>query len=68
MTVKTNDMVSVLTIVTVVIWIMTFLTWLYGMNVDLPWQDVHYTFLILLWIMALLGWVLLFVFRKKSWL
>jgi len=66
MTVKTNDMVSVLTIVTVVIWIMTFLTWLYGMNVWLPWQDFPYTFLILLWIMALLWWTLLFVFRKKS--
>ena len=66
MTVKTNNMVSVLTIVTVVIWIMTFLTWLYGMNVDLPGQNVHYTFLVLLWIMALLWWTLLLVFRKKS--
>ena len=66
MTVKTNDMVSVLTIVTVIVWIMTFLTWLYGMNVDLPWQVFHHTFLVLLWIMFFIWWGMLFVFRRKG--
>ncbi len=65
MTVKTNSMVSILTIVTVVVWIMTFLTWLYGMNVDLPLQNIHYAFLILLWIMFLIWWWMMYIFRKK---
>lgn len=65
MSVKTNRMVTMLTIVTVVIWIMTFLTWMYGMNVWLPWQDFPYTFPILIWIMFIIWWWILIVFRKK---
>jgi len=68
MTIKTNHMVSVLTIVTVIIWIMTFLTWLYGMNVDLPGQQFAYTFLILIWVMALVAGIMLIFFRKRDWL
>lgn len=68
MTIKTNHMVSVLTIVTVIIWIMTFLTWLYGMNVDLPGQQFTYTFLILIWIMAFVAGLMLIFFRKRDWL
>jgi magnesium transporter len=66
MTIKTNHMVSVLTIVTVIIWIMTFLTWLYGMNVDLPGQNFAYTFLILIRIMAIIAWAMLIFFRRRD--
>jgi Mg2+ and Co2+ transporter CorA len=65
MTVKTNAMVTVLTIVTVIIWIMTFLTWLYGMNVALPWQDFSRTFAILIGVMLSIWWGMLWYFSKK---
>ena len=68
MSIKTNSMISVLTIVTATIWIMTFITGLYGMNVTLPWQDWASTFVLIIGAMFLIGtWTLVF-FKRKGWL
>lgn len=68
MSIKTNSMISVLTIVTAIFGIMTFLTGLYGMNVLLPWQDVSYMFFVMIFMMLVI-WISMFlVFKKKGWL
>jgi magnesium transporter len=68
MSIKTNSMISVLTIVTVIIWIMTFITGLYGMNLDLPGQNWSFMFVFIIGTMVLIGtWTLIF-FKRKGWL
>jgi magnesium transporter len=68
MSIKTNSMISILTIVTAIFWIMTFLTGLYGMNVDLPWQDFVYMFFLIVFLMFFVGILMLLWFKKKWWL
>jgi magnesium transporter len=68
MSIKTNSMISILTIFTAIIWIMTFITGLYGMNVTLPWQNWGSTFALIVGSMFLIGtWTLIF-FKRKGWL
>lgn len=68
MSIKTNAMISVLTIVTAIVGIMTFLTGLYGMNVLLPWQDISYMFFVMILMMFLIWIAMLLFFKKKWWL
>lgn len=65
MTIKTNSMISVLTIFSAVTWILTLLSWIYGMNVILPWQNDGYFFLVIMWAMFVISIGLLLIFRKK---
>ena len=68
MSVKMNAMISVLTIFTAIIWIMTFITGLYGMNVHLPLQNFNSTFALILWFMLFIASGTIIFFRKKGWL
>ncbi len=68
MSIKTNSMISILTIFTAIIWIMTFITGLYGMNVTLPGQTWWDTFVMIVWAMVSIWVVTLVFFRKKGWL
>ena len=68
MSIKTNSMISILTIFTAIIWIMTFITGLYGMNVSLPWQNYMYMFSLIIWWMIFIAVVTLFFFKRKGWL
>lgn len=66
--IKTNSIISLLTILTVIIWMMTMITGLYGMNVQLPWQNTTNTFFIIIWTMFVVsGWMYL-LFKKKKWI
>lgn len=66
--IKTNTIVSILTILTVIVWLMTMITWFYGMNVKLPWQEFWQTaFLIILW-MIFVSAVMIIIFKKKKWI
>ena len=51
-TIRTNKTISILTIFTVLLWILTWISGLYWMNVDLPAQHVFWVF----W--RLLGWMI----------
>jgi len=51
-TIRTNKTISILTIFTVLLWILTWISGLYWMNVDLPAQNVLWVF----W--RLLGWMI----------
>ena len=66
-TIKTNKIISILTIFTVLLGILTWISGLYGMNVQLPAQNVVWVF----W--RLLGWMIgltiitMVYFRWKKW-
>ncbi len=64
----TNTVVRVLTIFSVTMVPLTFLTSLYGMNVPLPFQDSAYAFDILLVIMVAVMMGLLGFFAYRKWL
>lgn len=66
MSIRTNSMISVLTIVTVIFGVMTFLTGLYGMNVNLPLQQNGYTFGLLVLFMLFIWFLMLFLFKKRG--
>jgi len=68
MTIKTNSMISVLTIFSAVTWILTLISGIYGMNIILPWQKDGYFFLVIMWAMFIISVILLVIFRKKKWI
>lgn len=63
----TNTNVWILTILTVIIWVMTMISGMFGMNVKLPLADSPYAFLILLVIMIVMGIFIVWIFKKKKW-
>jgi len=66
-TIRTNKIISILTIFTVLLWILTRISWLYGMNVDLPAQNSVWIFRWLLgWMIALTIWTMTY-FKRKKW-
>ncbi len=68
MSIKTNSMISILTIFTAIIWIMTFITGLYGMNVTIPGQTWWNTFVMIVGAMVSIWVVTLVFFKRKGWL
>lgn len=64
--IKTNTVVSLLTTFTVIIWIMTMITGLFGMNVSLPWQQQPSTFNIIMGVMLLISVGMILLFKKKK--
>lgn len=66
--IKTNTIVSILTILTVIVWLMTMITWFYGMNVKLPWQEFTYISFLIIWSMIFISAVMIIIFKKKKWI
>lgn len=64
--IQTNSVISLLTIFTASIGILAMITWLYGMNVQLPGQDNPYMFffIVVAMIVILFGW--LYIGKKKD--
>lgn len=65
---RTNSVIRILTIFSVTMVPLTFMTGLYGMNVPLPFQDTQYAFEVLLILMTLVMGGLLGYFVHKKWL
>ncbi|MDD2537374.1 MAG: CorA family divalent cation transporter [Candidatus Absconditabacteria bacterium] len=65
-TMKTNNVISILTIFTVILGILTRLSGMYGMNVDLPFQDDPWAFTLLCFTMVGIAAVAMLYFRKKK--
>lgn len=61
---KTNKQISLLTTFTIILWILTFISWLYGMNIPLPWQDQKIMFPLLISTMGIVVVITIFIFRK----
>ncbi len=66
MSIKTNHLISVLTIFTALIWIMTLITGFYGMNIVLPGQENVNVMWIIIWVMLFVSSILLVFFNKKG--
>jgi len=65
---KTNSIVTVLTVFTVILWVMTMVTGFFGMNVSLPLASSQAAFALIVGVLLFAGlWMLLF-FRYKKWL
>ena len=62
----TNTNIGVLTVLTVVIWIMTMISGIYWMNIDLPFQNDPQAFSLLICWMCLLALATLLIFKKKK--
>jgi len=65
---KTNEIMKILTLISSIVLPLTFLTGIYGMNLDLPLQKNSLAFYVILAIMILVGVGMLLFFRRKKWM
>jgi magnesium transporter len=65
---RTNEIMKVLTTISTILLPLTFLTGLYGMNVDLPRQDDQYAFVEIVGAMIIIVIALLLYFKKRRWI
>ena len=68
LSVRTNEIMKALTLIATVFMPLTFLTGVYGMNVDLPGKDHPATFWVFIGVMALIGASMVVWFRRKRWI
>lgn len=62
-----NDVIKFLTSVTIVLGLPTLVASFYGMNVDLPFEDLDYAFWFTVGISLLLMGLAIAIFRKRDW-
>ncbi|WP_274652429.1 magnesium/cobalt transporter CorA [Paenibacillus humicola] len=66
---RANEIMRVFTALTTIFMPLTFITGIYGMNLeDIPGMHVRHGSYIILAVMLLLGFGMLYIFRKKDWL
>ncbi len=65
---RTNEVMRMLTIIATILLPLTVIASLYGMNVPLPLQDSHYSFLIVFFIWAIIVSGMLYFFRRHRWI
>jgi magnesium transporter len=65
---KLNSIITVLTMFTAIMWVMTLVTWFYGMNIELPLVNHPLAFIYILGWMIVTSSMLFLVFRWKKWL
>jgi magnesium transporter len=64
----TNDIMRILTVISVIMMPLTLLSGIYGMNILLPMQDFQYAFLIIVAAMVIITGGMLYVFYRRNWL
>ncbi len=62
----TNKNIGVLTVLTVIIWIMTMISGIYGMNIGLPLQDYPQAFMVLMGFMLVMALLTILIFKRKK--
>ncbi|HMO77649.1 MAG TPA: magnesium transporter CorA family protein [Candidatus Paceibacterota bacterium] len=67
MTSRLNNALRILTVLTILLTVPLVISSLYGMNVDLPFQESNYTFYFILLINLAILTILAVVFRKNKW-
>ncbi len=65
---KLNNFIKLLTSLTVLIMVPTFITGLFGMNVPVPLANNPYAFIIILAGLIVFSGILFFIFKKAGWL
>jgi magnesium transporter len=68
LSIRTNEVVKVLTTITVIVLPLTLLASIYGMNVPLPFQDNVHAFTVLMLIMFGLAVSMILFFKYRDWL
>lgn len=68
MNIRINGIINVLTIFTALIWTLTLISWIYGMNINLPFQESPYAFLFVAWSMIVSVSIMIWIFKKKGWI
>lgn len=63
----TNNTIKILTLISVILMPLTFLASLYGMNVQLPFQDEEVFFVSLVIVMAIIVTTMAIIFKIKRW-
>ncbi|MCD4736804.1 MAG: magnesium transporter CorA family protein [Bacteroidales bacterium] len=65
---KTNEVIKILTLISSILLPLTFITGLYGMNVNLPFQNDGRSFLIILGAMIVIAGTMFAYFKTRKWL
>lgn len=65
---KINSIITILTIFTAIIWVLTLVTWFYGMNVPLPGGESILSYVYLAWGMIFLSWIMILSFKRLWWI
>lgn len=67
MNIKLNSIIQTLTVLTIIIWTLTLIAGIYGMNIALPFEKSPNAFMIIFAIMLGISLVLFMFFKKKGW-
>jgi len=65
---RTNEIIKILTLISSILLPLTFLTGLYGMNVNLPFQEDPRSFWIVIGAMIIIVSSMYFLFKRKKWM
>jgi magnesium transporter len=65
---KTNEIIRLLTVISTPLLILTFITGLYGMNIELPGAGSHHAFTVIAFLSGGIFVGLLFWFKRKGWI
>jgi len=65
---RTNEVMRMLTVIATILLPLTVIASIYGMNVPLPFQESHYSFLIVFSIWAVVVVGMLYFFRRHHWI
>jgi len=65
---RTNEVVRILTLISSILLPLTFITGIYGMNIDLPGQHKGVAFSIVLGTLITIATVMIIYFKKKHWM
>jgi magnesium transporter len=65
---RINEVMKILTIISVIMLPLTLLSGIYGMNIPLPLEDSAYSFLLILVLMVAMAGGMIFYFKRRHWL
>jgi magnesium transporter len=65
---RINEVMKILTLISVIMLPLTLLSGIYGMNIHLPWAQFPLAFPVILLLMVLIAGGMLFYFKKRRWI
>jgi len=65
---RTNEVMRILTLISSIILPLTFITGIYGMNIDLPWQHKGVAFSLILVTLVSIAVIMVLYFKKRRWM
>ena len=65
---RINEVMRILTVISVIMLPLTLISSIYGMNIVLPFADSPHAFIITAGIMLIIALLMLYLFRRRQWL